>query len=105
MQAEKAAATTTETKTTDDASGEFLSVITDWLGDLLKPFEGSPLIYAVVVSGALLLLLWLAHLFFRFAVIRPLVGSQLLGRSKWLDLRTCPTPRCCRASPRCCRSA
>ena len=87
MQAEKAAATTTETKTTDDASGEFLSVITDWLGDLLKPFEGSPLIYAVVVSGALLLLLWLAHLFFRFAVIRPLVGSQLLGRSKWLDLK------------------
>ena len=69
-----------------EEAGEVLGVVTDWMGQLLKPLDGSPLLYALVVGGALLLLLWLIHLFLRFVVIRPLVGSRILGRSKWLKL-------------------
>ena len=59
-------------------------VLKDYLSELLQPFDGSPLLYAVVVGGSLLLLLWILHLVFRFLIIRPLVSTRLLGESHWL---------------------
>ena len=48
-----------------------------WLQDLLQPLEANPWVYAAVVGGGLLVLLWLIHLFFRFLVVRPLAGSGI----------------------------
>lgn len=57
-----------------------------WLQDLLQPLEANPWVYAAVVGGGLLVLLWLIHLFFRFLVVRPLAGSGIFGISRWIPV-------------------
>jgi miniconductance mechanosensitive channel len=68
----------------EDAFGDSAEVISDTLNDWLSPLEGTPVVYIAVITVALLLLLWILHLVFRFLVIRPLVGNRLVNRSKWL---------------------
>ena len=57
-----------------------------WLEELLKPLEATPVVYALVVSGILLALLWVIHLFFRFLVLRPLAGSQIFKITRWIPV-------------------
>jgi miniconductance mechanosensitive channel len=71
----------------EDAFGDSAEVISDTLNDWLSPLEGTPVVYIAVITVALLLLLWILHLVFRFLVIRPLVGNRLVNRSKWLKSR------------------
>jgi len=71
----------------EDAFGDSAEVISDTLNDWLSPLEGTPVVYIAVITVALLLLLWILHLVFRFLVIRPLVGNRLINRSKWLKSR------------------
>ncbi|MCP4798200.1 MAG: mechanosensitive ion channel family protein, partial [Phycisphaeraceae bacterium] len=68
----------------EGAVGESSEIISETLNDWLAPLEGTPFLYIGVVTVALLLLLWVLHLVFRFLVIRPLVGNPLFNRSKWL---------------------
>ena len=70
--------------TTDSAKSVFESP--QWLEDLLRPLEASPILYSVVVGGVLLLLLWLIHLFFRFVIVRPLAGSGVFKVSRWIPV-------------------
>lgn len=68
----------------EGAVGESSEIISETLNDWLAPLEPTPFLYIGVVTVALLLLLWVLHLVFRFLVIRPLVGNRLINRSKWL---------------------
>ena len=68
----------------EGAVGESSEIISETLNDWLAPLEPTPFLYIGVVTVALLLLLWILHLVFRFLVIRPLVGNRLMNRSKWL---------------------
>ena len=63
---------------------ESSEVVSSSLEKWLQPLESTPMLYAVVVSAALLLLLWLLHLALRFMVIRPLIGNKLIDVTKLL---------------------
>ncbi len=69
----------------EDATSKTLSDTSAWLEDLLRPLEGTPVLYALVVGGSLLLLLWLVHLFFRFMIVRPLASSRVFAWSRWVS--------------------
>ena len=68
----------------EKAVGESSAVISNFLERWLQPLEATPVLYALVVSGSLLLLLWLSHLVIRFLVVRPLVANSLIDRTKFL---------------------
>ena len=68
-----------------DAAGSFFAS-PEWLENLLRPLEATPVVYALVVSGILLVLLWVIHLFFRFLVLRPLAGSEIFKITRWIPV-------------------
>ena len=79
-------------KSSLEVSGEAMlsttsATMSNWLAELLQPLQGNPVIYSAVVGGSLLILLWLVHLFLRFVVIRPLVGSRIFNWSRWIDVK------------------